>query len=283
MCVSTSASSKSQISQTAIWKKSTWKSWKKTNLSSFPKHPYTLTRNENQSQPLPCYFPIARTLGVREFQIRLPQPTVRVEGFGMFWMYFFRSSRRDGFGDFRMLCDEMFRGNLLRFLFWTKIFSLKLYKLWNENCFLAKSWRIPPIKKEQLLEFLLHFELGNKKWGHLCSHHARCHCLCEEWSRVGCWRGAFFFGGFHIEGVHMFSPPKRGRGIFIITQVVVSFFKYIYFHPEPWVNDPNSQAYFSDGMKPSTKGILLGKNNHDYFIRGHSSTFMLHWFSSAGP
>ena len=30
-------------------------------------------------------------------------------------------------------------------------------------------------------------------------------------------------------------------------------FKYFYFHPETWGNDPISQAYFSDGLaQPST-------------------------------
>lgn len=225
MCVSTSASSsKSQISQNSNLKKSTWKSWKKPESFFIPQTSLYLDQKWQSMTTIAMLLSNCQDLrSKRNFRFGFLNPPVRVEGLWMFWKYFYQVGGF-GFGAFRILCDDMPRGNLLRFLFWTKIFSL-----WNESCFLAKSWRIPPIKKEQLLKFLLHFELGSKKWGHLCSHHARCHCLCEEWSRVGCWRGAFFVG-FHIEGVHMFSPPKRGRWIFIITQVVVSFFKYIYIY-----------------------------------------------------
>ena len=46
--------------------------------------------------------------------------------------------------------------------------------------------------------------------------------------------------GYHNKPLILIKQPSGG-------------YKYLYFHPENWGNDPTFDEYFSDGLKPPTR------------------------------
>ena len=65
-------------------------------------------------------------------------------------------------------------------------------------------------------------------------------------------------------------------------------FKDFYFHPDPWGNDPIWRAYFSNGLKPPTRvllitlgeGVCIAETKQKHTKRNHVFLFLFKWIGA---